>query len=222
MHPPSWLTGSPVLLVTLLSVGAAGAQEVRPGDPALHVHQLTITNGSVPTVAYFVQGGSPHQQALYRSLQFTENELTVVEEVQRLRMVASTGETAGWSPGCGLLPGFSYPGYGSDFGYPAAENALQLIGLREEIQTELARPPAPQGPKAPQGRAGAAEKTMRALLQGRAAAPPSSPGALVPAFPSVCARLAVRPRLGYLPPYASTAIAGGGIGRGYLTNAASP
>ena len=218
MHPPSGLTGSTILLATLLSVGAACAQEVRPAGSPPHVHKLTVMNGSLPTVSYFVQRGSPHQQALYRSLQFTENELTLTEEVQRLRMAATARETAGSGQRGWFRPGLGYLGYGSDFYYPATDSALQLINLRQEIQTELAKaksPAALQDRKAPQGQAQAVEMAMSALLQGRAFAAANRPMAMVPAFSSVSARLAGPPRLGPSMPYPSTALAGSGIRRGY-------
>jgi hypothetical protein len=76
------------LVAALLLVGTTRADDPKPAaQPVVPVvNKTTIYNGQVPTVSYTVQGGSPHLQALARSLQFTENEIGVTEELQRLRL----------------------------------------------------------------------------------------------------------------------------------------
>jgi hypothetical protein len=146
------------LVAALLLVGIARAQEARPAAPASvpQVHKLTIYNGSVPTVSYSVQGGSPHLQALYQTLQFTENELTLTRELQKLRLgiVANeqTLDTLRTAQQLGLGP-ISTPGYPACNAPPesALKSALipglaleatpamayELIHLWEQVQTEL-------------------------------------------------------------------------------------
>jgi hypothetical protein len=117
---------------------------------------MTIYNGSVPMVSYSVEGGSPHLLALSQALQFTENELTLTGELQKLRLgiVANeqTLDTLRTSQALGLGP-ISTPGYAACSVPPdsapeesAATRAgpgshagrgLELIYLREQLQTEL-------------------------------------------------------------------------------------
>jgi hypothetical protein len=117
---------------------------------------MTIYNGSVPTVSYSVQGGSPHLQALCQTLQFTENELTLTGELQKLRLGIVVNEQTldrvRTSQQLGLGP-ISTPGYAACFAPPdsALKSALipglaqeatpamayELINLREQVQTEL-------------------------------------------------------------------------------------
>src|SRR5262249_1781202 len=115
-----------------------------------------IYNGSVPMVSYSVEGGSPHLQALSQTLQFTENELTLTGELQKLRLgiVANeqTLDTLRTSQALGLGP-VSTPGSAACAAPPdsALKSALipglareatpamayELINLREQLQTEL-------------------------------------------------------------------------------------
>jgi len=159
MYPPSRFGSKTAALVAaLLLVGTAGAQETRPAAPAAvpQVHKLTIYNGLVPTVSYSVEGGSPRLQALCQTLQFTENELNLTGELQKLRLgiVANeqTLDMVRTSQALGLGP-ISTPGYADC--YAPADSALkralipglareatpamayELINLREQVQTEL-------------------------------------------------------------------------------------
>jgi hypothetical protein len=89
MHPSSRFGSKAAALVAaLLLVGTARAQEPRTAVPAAvpQVQKLTIYNGLVPTVSYSVQGGSPHLQALVQTMQFTESELNLTGELQKLRL----------------------------------------------------------------------------------------------------------------------------------------
>jgi hypothetical protein len=159
MHPPSrfgWTTAA--LVAALLLVGTAGAQEARPAAPAAvpQIQKTTIYNGTVPTVSYTVQGGSPHLQALAETLQFTENELNVTQELQKLRLgiVANeqTLDMVRTSQALGLGP-ISTPGYAACYAPPDSSlksalipglaqeatpaMAYELINLREQVQTAL-------------------------------------------------------------------------------------
>jgi hypothetical protein len=178
MHPRSFLTGSTVLLVPLLAAGVADAQQAKPADSPPQVHKQTIYNGAVPRVSYYVQGGSPHQDASYRALQFTENELTIAEEDQNLRMADLAG-AATWSPQrYGLRSNVGYAGYGYGGYYSPVDNALQLIRLREDIQTELAGAPKPLAPL--RNRQAPPDALHRAIPQ-------------IPSFSAVTTRLAGGP-----------------------------
>jgi hypothetical protein len=166
MYPPSQIGSKTAALVAaLLLVGTAGAQEAKPAAPAAvpQIQKLTIYNGSVPTVTYTVQGGSPHLQALYKTLQFTENEISLTNELQKLRLgiVANeqtldrirTSQQLGFGP-------ISTPGYAGCYAptagcYAPTDSALkcalipglaqeatpamayELINLWERVQTEL-------------------------------------------------------------------------------------
>ena len=159
MHPPSrfgWTTAA--LVAALLLVGTAGAQEARPAAPAAvpQVHKMTIYNGSVPTVSYSVQGGSPHLQALSQALEFTENELNVTKQLQRLRLgivvneqtldtlrtwqqlglgpISTPGYAACYAPSDSALKSALIPGLARE-ATPAM--AYELINLWEQVQTEL-------------------------------------------------------------------------------------
>ena len=67
---------------------AAGPAAVsRPVASAVlpQIHKMTIYNGPVPTVSYFVEGGSPQLKALCQTLQATENKLSLTRESDKLR-----------------------------------------------------------------------------------------------------------------------------------------
>jgi hypothetical protein len=93
MLPPSRFgsKAAALLLAALLLVGSGAARAEAPTAPAAppaapQVNKTTIYNGLVPTVTYSVQGGSPHLQALVQTLQFTENEINLTGELQKLRL----------------------------------------------------------------------------------------------------------------------------------------
>jgi hypothetical protein len=146
------------LVAALLLVGTAPAEEAAPAaPPALpQVHRTIIYNGAVPTVSYSVEGGSPHLEALCQALQFTENELALTGELQKLRLgivaneqvldkvrtsqqmglgpISTPGSAAYYAPHdsalkCALIPGLAQEAT------PAM--TYQLINLREQVQTEL-------------------------------------------------------------------------------------
>jgi hypothetical protein len=189
MHPTS---KTAVLMAALLLLGTAGAQEARPAAPAAvpQVRKMTIYNGSVPTVSYSVEGGSPHLQALSQALQFTENEVNLTTELQKLRLeiVANeqTLDNLRTSQALGLGP-ISTPGYAAC--YAPADSALkralipglaqeatpatayELINLWERLQTEV---------QAEQGKAAA---TVRGEPPARQNAQPAAPVAVAQPFP---------------------------------------
>jgi hypothetical protein len=159
MHPTApFGSKTAALVAALLLVGTAAAQEPRPAAPAVvpQVHKMTVYNGSVAMVSYYVEGGSPHLEALSQALQFTENELNLTKELQKLRLgiVANeqTLDAVRTSQALGLGP-ISTPGSAACSAPPdsALKSALipgltreatpamafELINLREQLQTEL-------------------------------------------------------------------------------------
>jgi hypothetical protein len=107
-------------------------------------------------VSYTVEGGSPHLQALYQTLQFTENELTLTTQLQKLRLgivaneqtldtlrtaqqlglgpISTPGSAACYAPPDSALKSALIPGLARE-ARPAV--AYALINLREQVQTEL-------------------------------------------------------------------------------------
>jgi hypothetical protein len=138
---------------------------------------MVIYNGPVRTVKYIVTGGSPRLQALIRRVEWAENELSVIEQLQLLKLdivVNERQQTAFrtaqltnpfFPPGFGPLPigvGRGRNGatplqraLGGQLAYEATpQAALQMIGFLEKMQTDLdaelkALPP--QEKKAAQG-----------------------------------------------------------------------
>jgi hypothetical protein len=121
---------------------------------------MDIENGTTHTVKYIVKGGSPRLQALVRRVEWTENELSVVEQLQGLKLDTVVNErrvtafrTAQltnpyFPPGFNPLPIAPYNGYdGASYlqrslsrqlAYEATpQAALQLIGFLEQQQTLL-------------------------------------------------------------------------------------
>jgi hypothetical protein len=156
---------------------------------------MVIYNGSVPTVNYVVEGGSPHLQALCQALQFTENELNLTGELQKLRLGIVVNEqtldTVRTSQQLGLGP-ISTPGIAGCYAPPdsALKSALipglaqeaspamayELINLREQVQTEL---------QAEQARAAA---VVRGEPPARQNAQPAAPVAAPLAAPQAAAQ----------------------------------
>jgi hypothetical protein len=149
-------------IITLLFAftGLAQAQEMAPAGSGVSVHKLAIDNGSTHTVKYFVKGGSPRLQALVRRVEWVENELSVIEQLQGLKLDLVVNERRAAAVRTGLLtnplflPGYSSRYAGSYSGgndestlaqalsdvlaseaTPAA--AIQMIGVLEQLQTDL-------------------------------------------------------------------------------------
>jgi hypothetical protein len=197
MHPTlRFASKTAALVAALLLVGTAVAQETSPAAPAAvpQVHKMTVYNGPVPTVNYSVQDGSPHLQALARALQFTENELNLTGELQKLRLGIVVNEqtldAVRTSQQLGLGP-ISTPGYAACSAPPdsALKSALipglareatpamayELINLREQMQTEL---------QAEQGKVVAAVRGEPPATQNaQPAAPVAGPMAVPPKAP---------------------------------------
>jgi len=181
--------------------GPALAQEMAPAGTGVSVHKLAIDNGSTHTVKYYVKGGSPRLQALVRRVEWVENEMTLVEQLQGLKLDLVVNERRAAAVRTGLLsnplflPGSSSPYTGSYGGgndesslqqalsdvlaseaTPAA--AMQMISLLEQLQTDLeaqlkALPP--QEKKIAEGPVDALETRLVALTRSNRVSPPAQP-----------------------------------------------
>jgi len=132
-----------VLAALALATGPLDAQEA----PAPQVNKLTIYNGTRKTVTYSVQGGTPRLRARFRLLQFAENEVTLVEQLQQLKMAYVANELLleGLVTG-GPVPNGPFFGRESSIKFALADNlaqeatpdaAIRLIDLLEQAETEV-------------------------------------------------------------------------------------
>jgi hypothetical protein len=199
MPSPFRLAG--IIIVTCAVCGPATAQEVAPPGSGVDIHKLVIQGPLSHTVRYFVKGGSPRLQALVRRVEWAENELSVIEQLQLLKLDTVVNErrvaafrteqlTNPYSR-FGFLPPPVATGIGGDcespfqralkgqMVYQATPDAdLQLIEFLERLQTELdaelkALPPQEQ--KAAQGPIDALRPRVAALPRGAVAPPEPQP-----------------------------------------------
>src|SRR4051794_10298503 len=191
------------IMTTILAVsGAAAAQAIAPAGSGVSVDKVVVENGPTHTVRYYVTGGSPRLQALVRRVEWMENELRVVEQLQLLkletvvndrRMAASrTAQLTNPFYPLGFIPpagGFGGDGQSSlqralkaQLAFEATpEAALQLIGLLEQMETELdaeLKALTPQEKAAAQGPVDALRPRLAALP--RPDAPPPRPQPVMP------------------------------------------
>jgi len=166
-----------IILVIIAVCGPARAQQIAPAGSGVTIDKVVVDNGSAHTVKYFVKGGSPRLQALVRRVEWTENELSVIEQLQLLKLDTVVNERRVAAVRTAQLtnpyfpPGFIPPSIGGTNGWDCASSlqkaltgqlayeatpqaALQLIDFLEKQQTELdkelkALPP--QEKKAAQG-----------------------------------------------------------------------
>src|SRR5262249_5831488 len=75
-----------ILTVIFAVCGPARAQELAPPGSGVSIQKLAIDNGTAHTVKYFVKGGSPRPQALVRRVEWAENQLSVIEQLQLLKL----------------------------------------------------------------------------------------------------------------------------------------
>src|SRR5205823_7669662 len=190
-----------IITVIVAVCGPARAQELAPPGSDVSIRKLVIESDFSHTVKYFVTGGSPRLQALVRRVEWVENELSVIEQLQLLKLDTVVNErrvaafrtaqlTNPYFPP-GVIP-VSFPidngGYGESslqraLGRQLAceatpEAALQMIGFLEQMQTELdaqlkALPP--QEKKAVQGPIDALRPRVAALARSDVAPPRPQP-----------------------------------------------
>jgi hypothetical protein len=194
-----------IITVIFTVCGPARAQPIAPPGSGVTIDKLVIDNGLVHTVKYFVKGGSPRLQALVRRVEWAENELSVIEQLQLLKLDTVVNErrvaafrtaqlTNPYYPP-GFIPlSFAIDNGGDGESYlqralqrqlaheATPEAALDLIGFLELLQTQLdaelkALPP--QEKKAAQGPIDALRPRLAALA--RVDVPPPRPQPIVPA-----------------------------------------
>jgi hypothetical protein len=194
------------ILTAIFAVcGPAMAQELAPPGSDVSIHKMVIDGTLSHTVKYYVTGGSPRLQALVRRVEWTENELSVVEQLQMLKLdtvvnerrVAAFRTTQLTNPYFppDFLPRSSATDNGCDgasslqrslsgqLAYEATpQAALELIGFLEQMQTQLdaelkALPP--QEKKAAQGPMDALRPRLAALPPADVPAPSVPPKAPV-------------------------------------------
>src|SRR5205814_8442925 len=95
--------------------GPAGAEAIAPPGSGVKIDKVDLYNGGAHTVKYFVTGGSPQLQALVRRIEWTENQLSVIEQLQLLKLdtVVNERRVAAFRTaqltGPYYLPGFTPP-----------------------------------------------------------------------------------------------------------------
>jgi hypothetical protein len=201
---PSSFCYAGIITVTLTIGGPARAQPIAPPGSGVTIKKIVVDNGPARSVKFYVTGGSPRLEALVRRVEWAENELSIVEQLQLLKLetVVNERRVAGFrtaqltSPLSALsfLPYSSatyYGGYGGDgqsslqrvlTGQLALEAtpeaALQLIGFLEEKQTELdaqLKALPPQEKKAAQGFIDDLRPRLAALPHGDVSRPRPQP-----------------------------------------------
>src|SRR6266852_6328778 len=75
-----------IITVIFAVCGPARAQQIAPPGSGVTIDKIVIDNGPAHTVKYFVKGGSPQLQALVRRVEWAENELSVIEQLQLLKL----------------------------------------------------------------------------------------------------------------------------------------
>jgi hypothetical protein len=193
-----------IITVIFAVCGSARAQQGAPAGSGVIINKIAVDNGLAHTVKYFVTGGSPQLQAVVRRVEWAENELSVIEQLQLLKLDTVVNERRVAAFRTAQLTNPAYPpgfipfsiatdigGYGESslqraLGRQLAreatpEAALQMIGFLEQMQTELdaqlkALPP--QEKKAVQGPIDALRPRVAALARSDVA--PSRPQPVVP------------------------------------------
>ena len=201
---PSPFRFAGIITVIFAVCGPARAQELAPPGSGVSIHKLVIDNGFSHTVKYSVKGGSPRLQALVRRIEWAENELSVIEQLQLLKLDTVVNErrvaafrtaqltNPDYPPGFIPLPIATVNGGDGESSLQRAlqlqladeatpEAALELIGFLEQLQTQLdaelkALPP--QEKEAAQGPIDALRPRLAALPRGDV--PPPRPQPVVP------------------------------------------
>jgi hypothetical protein len=199
-----------IIILIFAVCGPARAQQIAPAGSGVTIDRVVVDNGLAHAVKYYVKGGSPRLQALVRRVEWTENELSVVEQLQGLKLDAVVNERRVAAVRTAQLtnpyfpPGFLPPAIGTDNGCygvsplqkaltgqlafeATPQAALQLIDFLEQQQTqldaELKKLP-PQEKKAAQGPVDALRPRVAALA-GSHVPPPTAPPKAPVAAPQV-------------------------------------
>src|SRR5262245_36884031 len=158
MLSPFRLAG--IMAVIFAACGLTRAQEIAPPGSGVSIHKVVVESGPTQTVKYYVTGGSARLPALVRRVEWAENELSVVAQLQRLKLdtVVSERRIAAYRT-AQLTNPYNPPGFipfpvGTGNGDDCAstlqralkeqladaatpEAAQQLITFLERVQTQL-------------------------------------------------------------------------------------
>ncbi|HMC65052.1 MAG TPA: Tudor-knot domain-containing protein [Gemmataceae bacterium] len=190
-----------IITVIFAVCGPARGQAIAPAGSGVTIDKVDVYNGLAHTVKYYVKGGSPRLQALVRRVEWAENELSVIEQLQLLKLDTVVNERHAAAFRTAQLTNPYYPpGFiplsiatnnGCDGASPlqraltgqlayeaTPQAALQLIGFLEQQQTELdaqlkALPPKEK--KAAQGPIDALRPRLAALSRSDVRPPRSQP-----------------------------------------------
>ncbi len=199
----SQLRFTAILILIFAVCGPAGAQELAPPGSGISIQKLTIDDGPVQTVSYSVKGGSPPLHALVHRLEWAENEVSVIEQLQLLKLdtVVNDRRLADFRT-AQLTNPYNPPGFipfpvgpnGGDggsglqralasqlAGEATPEAAMQVIGFLEQFQTDLEKELKAlplQEQKAAEGSVDALRPRLAALTRGNV--PPPQPQPVVP------------------------------------------
>ena len=83
---PSPFRFAAIIIATVAVCGSVRTQELAPPGSAVSINKITIHGPFSQTVKYYVTGGSPRLQALVRRVEWAENELSVIEQLQLLKL----------------------------------------------------------------------------------------------------------------------------------------
>jgi hypothetical protein len=128
------------LLATLQFATPSRADD-NAAKPRPTVSKMTVDNAGAKTVYYSVTNGTPRLNALYSKLEFAENEVTIVKQLQLLRLdyIRSERTSVGISAVYGIsAPSFngmnslgsyggSYGSYGGGNGESTLKNGLSQV-----------------------------------------------------------------------------------------------
>jgi hypothetical protein len=202
-----------IITMIVAVCGVAKAQELAPAGSGVSVYKVDVDNNLAHTVKYYVTGGSARLKALVRRVEWAENELSVIEQLQMFKLdtVVNERRVAGFRTAQltnpyyppGVVPYPVAPVTGGVGASPlqrslgrqlaaeaTPEAAMQMIGFMEQVQTELdaeLKALTPTEQKAAQDSVDALRKRVEALPHSDA--PPPRPLPALPQLPPVVPQL---------------------------------
>src|SRR5437879_1886584 len=131
MSSPFRLAG--IITATFAVCGPAMAQQMAPANSGVTVEKQIIDNGLSHSVKYFVTGGSAQLQALVRRVEWAENELGVVDQLQLLKLETVVNERQLAAVRTAQLTnpfvptGFIAPYFGTGYGHDGASSLQRAL-----------------------------------------------------------------------------------------------
>jgi hypothetical protein len=148
------------LLAALLLAAPSPADNDLPPPAAQRpkISKLTIDVNGTQTVHYTVQNGTPRLRTVFQTLEWAENEMTIVQQLQQLKLdyvrnerthELQSGNATAFGPRFGSGPGYYPPSRGHESSLKMAisgqlaeegtpEAAIRAIQLLEKAETEAA------------------------------------------------------------------------------------